>query len=181
MTSKRLLASVVVALVVVLGGGPAGAGAGMTVLGTDPAMDAPPGGDLTQLAVTTHGSDLHVQLTLANSIPVAGTYGAPTGIQWAFEVRGKTFVAEAYPSGVTFRYVLFEKKGETFEQVAMLEGEFDTIAGVLDIFVPLKEIGAKKGTLISGAGKNDVDVHIHGLVTTLYPDQMTTKKGYVVR
>lgn len=153
----------------------------MTVLGTDPSLDAAPGSDLTQLAVASHGKDLHIQFTLANSIPVAGTYGPLTGIQWAFKVKGKTFVAEAYPSGASFRYVLFEISGDSFEQVATLEGEFDTIAGILDIFVPLKEIGAKKGTKIAGAGKNDVDVHVHGVVTTYYPDQMTTKRAFVVR
>jgi len=153
----------------------------MTVLGTDPSLDAPPGSDLTQLAAASHGSDLHIQFTFANSIPVAGTYGPPTGVQWAFKVGKKTFVAEAYPDRASFGYVLFQIEGDTFKQVATLEGRWDTIGGVLDIFVPLKTIGAKKGTKIVGAGENDVDVHVHGLVTTYYADQMTTKKGFVVR
>lgn len=153
----------------------------MAVLGTDPSLDAPPGSDLTQLAVTNHGTDLHIQFTFANSIPVAGTYGPLTGIQWAFKVKGKTFVAEAYPNGASFSYVLFQITGDTFKQIETLEGEFDTIGGILDIFVPLKTIGARRGTTIAGAGKHDVDVHIHGLVTTYYADQMTTTRGYVVR
>ncbi|MBW3595567.1 MAG: hypothetical protein KY391_08320 [Actinobacteria bacterium] len=178
---KRSFVAAAVAVGLLVSAAPAGAGGGMTVLGRDPSLDAAPGSDLTQLAVASHGSDLHIRFTFANSLPVAGTYGPLTGIQWAFRVGKKTFVAEAYPSGATFRYVLFEKKGESFEQVATLEGEFDTIAGILDVFVPLKTIGAKKGTKIVGAGKNDVDVHVHGLVTTYYADQMTTKKGFVVR
>jgi len=178
---RRSLSAAVAVVGLLAVAAPAGAGGGMTVLGTDPAMDAAPGSDLTKLAVASHGTDLHVQFTFENSIPVAGTYGPPTGIQWAFEVRGKTFVTEAYPSGATFRYVLFEKKGDTYQQVATLEGAFDTIAGVLDIFVPLEDIGAKKGTVVAGAGKNDVDVHVHGLVTTYYADQMTTKKSFVIR
>jgi hypothetical protein len=153
----------------------------LTVLGTDPSLDAAPGSDLTQLAVATHGTDLHVQFTFANSIPVAGTYGPPTGIQWAFKVRGKTFVAEAYPDGASFGYVLFEVNGDAFKQIETLTGEFDTIGGILDIFVPLKTIGAKRGTKIAGAGENDVDVHVHAGVTTEYADQLTTTKGFVVR
>ncbi len=179
MFTRTFVAAVAAALVV--SAAPAGAGGGMKVLGTDPSLDAPPGSDLTKLAVASHGSDLHIQLMLANSIPVAGTYGPLTGIQWAFKVKGKTFVAEAYPSGASFRYVLFRITGDTFEQVATLEGDFDTIAGVLDMFVPLETIGAKTGTKITGAGKNDVDVHVHGVVTTYYADQMTTKRAFVVR
>ena len=160
---------------------PAGADVPLTVLGTDAALDAPPGSDLTQLAAGVHGSDLHIQFTFANSIPVAGTYGPLTGIQWAFTAKGKTFVAEAYPDGADFGYVLFEINGDAFKQVATLEGQWDTIGGVLDIFVPLKEIGAGKGTKIAGAGKDDVDVHVHALVSTYYAEKMTTTKGIVVR
>ncbi len=174
-----LLAACVAALLTVAA--PAGAGGGMTVLGTDPSLDAAPGSDLTQLAATSHGKDVHIQFTFANSLPVAGTYGPLTGIQWAFKVGKKTFVAEAYPDGASFSYVLFEIQGDSFRQVETLEGNFDTIGGILDIFVPLKAIGAKKGTKIVGAGKNDVDVHVHAGVTTYYADQLTTTKGFVVR
>jgi hypothetical protein len=177
---SKLIAAAMVVSGLVAGVVPANAAPSMTVLGTDPSGDAAPGSDLTQLAVTTHGSDLHIQFTVA-SIPVAGTYGDLTGIQWAFKSKGRTFVAEAYPDTGSFGYVLFEIKGDTFEQIAILEGEWDTIGGILDIFVPLKEIGAKKGTKITGAGENDVDVHVHGIVTDYYADQMTTTKGFVVR
>lgn len=172
---------VVMAIGLIATAAPAGGQPSMTVLGTDPALDAPPGSDLTQLAVTSHGKDLHIQFTFANSLPVAGTYGPLTGIQWAFKVKGKTYVAEAYPDGASFSYVLFQITGDTFKQIGMLEGNFDTVGGILDIFVPLKTIGAKKGTKIAGAGENDVDVHVHAVATTLYPEQMTTTKGYVVK
>ena len=177
---SNLIAAAMVVSGLVAGMTPASAAPSMTVLGTDPSMDAAPGSDLTQLAVTTHGSDLHIQFTLT-SIPVAGTYGDLTGIQWAFKSKGRTFVAEAYPYRGSFGFALFEIKGEAFEQVGELEGEWDTIAGLLDIYVPLKTIGAKKGTKITGAGENDVDVHVHGGVTDYYADQMTTTKGFVVR
>ena len=179
MMFKRIFVTMI-AGALIASAAPAGAN-GMTVLGTDPSLDAAPGSDLTQLAVTAHGPDLHVQFTFANSIPVAGTYGPPTGIQWAFKVKGKTFVAEAYPDGASFGYVLFEINGDTFTQVATLEGAFDTVGGILDIFVPLKTIGAKKGTKIAGAGENDVDVHVHAGVTDHKADQLTTTKGFVVR
>lgn len=181
--SKRisLVAAAIAVSGLFVGAAPAGAAGGLTVLGTDPSLDAAPGSDLTQLAAGTHGSDLHIEFTFANSIPVAGTYGPPAGIQWAFKSAGKTFVAEAYPDGASFSYVLFEITGDSFTQLATLKGDFDTIGGILNIYVPLKDIGAKKGTKIVGAGENDGDVHVHGGVTTYYADQLTTTKGIVVR
>ena len=182
---KRSVAIVAIALSgLLVAPAPAGADVPLTVLGTDPSLDAPPGSDLTALAAGVHGSDLHIQFTFANSIPVAGTYGPPAGLEWLFKVRGKTYLAEAFPetpNATEFSFVLFEINGDAFKQVALLEGEWDTIGGVVDIFVPLKTIGAKKGTSITGAGKDDVDLHVHGLVTTLYTDTLTTTKGIVVR
>ena len=179
---KRSVAIVAIALSgLLVAPAPAGADVPLTVLGTDPSLDAPPGSDLTGLAAGVHGSDLHIQFTFANSIPVAGTYGPPAGLEWLFKVRGKTYLAEAYPDYPNFGFVLFEINGDAFKQVATLEGEWDTIGGVVDIFVPLKTIGAKKGTAITGAGENDVDLHVHGVVTTQYTDTLTTTKGIVVR
>jgi hypothetical protein len=51
------------------------------------------------------------------------------------------------------------------------------------MLVPLKTIGAKKGTVISGTGSpgtEDVDAHIHYLAGTSYPDLMATTKDFVV-
>ena len=185
MRSKALLITVALTLSAVVGvPAPVSADVPLTVLGTDPALDGPPGADLTQLAAGVHGTDLHIQFKFANSIPVLGTHGPLAGVEWLFKSEGKTYLAEAYPNlpnATTFGYILFEIKADSFEQIATLEGNWDTVGGVLDIFVPLKTIGAKKGTKIAGAGPDDADVHIHGLVTTIYPDKMTTKKGIVVR
>lgn len=182
MRIKALLITAALAVsAIVVAPAPAGADVPLTVLGTDPALDAAPGGDLTKLAAGVHSGDLHIQFTFANSIPVAGTYGPLAGVEWLFKSEGKTYLAEAYPDYPDFGYILFEIKRDSFEQIATLEGNWDTVTGVLDIFVPLKTIGAKKGTKIAGAGPDDVDVHVHGLVTTLYTDKMTTKKGIVVR
>ena len=182
MRLKALLPTLALAVSAVIGApAPAGADVPLTVLGTDPALDGPPGADLTQLAAGVHGKDLHIQFTFANSIPVVGTHGPLAGVEWLFKSEGRTYLAEAYPDTPDFGYILFEIKGDAFEQIATLEGNWDTVGGVLDIFVPLKTIGAKKGTKITGAGPDDVDVHIHALATTVYPDTMTTKKGIVVR
>ena len=179
---KRSIAAILISAVglIIVPASPGIAGGGMTILGTDPALDATPGGDLTSIGVMTAGSDLHLQITMANSIPVAGTYGAPTGIQWAFKSRGKTFVAEGYPQGTGFGFTLFEVNGDAFREVETLEGDFDTITGVMNMYVPLKTIGARKGTVISGAGENDVDVHVHAGPQTYYPDTMTTSKTFKV-
>ena len=180
MTFKRVLTAVIAAVALTALAVPATADVPLTVLGTDPANDAPPGSDLTQLAAGVHGTDLHIQFTLT-SIPGAGSYGPLAGIEWIFKSNGKTYLAEAFPDGADFGYILFEKNGDAWTQTADLTGNWDTVAGVLDIFVPLKTIGAKKGTKITGAGPDDVDVHIHAGVTTIYPDAMTTSKGIVVR
>ena len=177
---KRFLAAVTAAALVALMAPPAGADVELTVLGTDAANDAAPGADLTELAAGVHGSDLHIQFKMT-SIPGAGTYGPLAGIEWIFKAGNRTFLAEAFPDGADFGYILFEKNGDAWTQTADLKGNYDTVGGVLDIFVPLKTIGAKKGTKIAGAQKEDVDVHIHAGVTTLYPDVMTTTKGIVVR
>lgn len=151
----------------------------MTVLGTDPALDAAPAADVTELAIATEGDELHLRFSLANSIPVAGT---AAGIEWTFTLRGRTFVAEGFreQEGTGFRYLLFEKFGDkTYVQRHDLEGRFDTFTGVMDIFVPLGSISAEPGRRIVGAGKGDVDVHVFA-GATIYLDTLTTTKGYVV-
>ena len=180
MKLKRSFAAVLAAAALGAFAAPAGADVPLTVLGTDAANDAPPGSDLLELAAGIHGPDLHIQFHMT-SIPGAGTYGPLAGIEWIFKSNGKTFLAEAFPDGADFGYILFEKNGDAWTQTADLKGNFDTVNGLLDIFVPLKTIGAKKGTKITGAGADDVDIHVHAGLTTSYPDVMTTEKGITVR
>src|SRR3712207_5747129 len=86
----------------------AGAQGKLTVLGTDPALDAPAGADLVGLAVARHGSDLHVQVQMTNALPVQGSYPR-SGIEWIFDVSGRTYIAEGHPEpGGEFRYTLYE-------------------------------------------------------------------------
>ena len=176
----RCLAVLAATTVIALPGPVAAQAPRMTVLGTDPASDAAPGGDLTEFAVAREGDALHMRFTFANSIPWTGTYGPPAGIEWIFKVKDRTFLAEGYQQGSGFRFTLFQKNGDAWTQLEDMEGSFDTIAGVMDIFVPLKSIAAKPGTRIGGAGENDVDVHIHAGVQTIYPDALTTTKDFVI-
>ena len=151
----------------------------MTVLGTDASLDAVPGTDVTELAVGTEGDVLHLRFTLANSIPGPG---APAGVEWAFTLRDRTFLAEGFrePQGTAFRYVLFEKVGDKTHYLRHdLQGRFDTFKGVMDIYVPLQSISAQPGTRITGAGEGDVDVHFFAQAT-VYMDTLTTTRGYVV-
>lgn len=163
---------------------PSGATAApMKVLGTDPALDGPPAADLVSLAAATHGSDFHIQIGLAQAFPVQGSYPG-AGIEWAFEVRGRTFLAEAHPEPGAMRYTLFEIQGDSLRQVKILDGAFDTATGLIDMYVPLATIGARKGTKISGAGDGttpDVDIHQHAGPASRELDALTTTTDFVVR
>lgn len=155
----------------------------MKVLGTDPALDGAPGADLVSLAAATHGSDFHIQIGLAQALPVQGSYPG-AGIEWAFEVRGRTFLAEAHPEPGEMRYTLFEIAGDELRQVKILEGAFDTETGLIDMYVPLQSIGARKGTKISGAGDGstpDADIHQHAGPASRELDALTTTSDFVVR
>jgi hypothetical protein len=161
----------------------AAAAAPMKVLGTDPALDGPPGADLVSLAAATHGSDFHIQIGLADALPVQGSYPG-AGIEWTFEVRGRTFLAEAHPEPGAMRYTLFELVAGQLRQIEVLDGAFDTDAGLIDMYVPLQSIGARKGTRISGAGDGsspDADIHQHAGVASQELDTMTTTSDFVVR
>lgn len=155
----------------------------MKVLGTDPALDGAPAADLVSLAAATHGSDFHIQIGLAQALPLQGSYPG-AGIEWAFEVRGRTFLAEAHPEPGEMRYTLFEVQGDSLRQVEILDGAFDTDTGLIDMYVPLASIGARKGTKISGAGDGstaDADIHQHAGPASRELDALTTTKDFVVR
>ena len=181
MTKSRALrvAAVAVLAVSVLTAPPAGAATQMKQLGIDPALDAPYGADLAALLVASHGGDLHLRIELAGALPVQGSYPG-AGIEWSFDVRGRTFVAEGHPeAGGEFLYTLYEVVDETFTQLAQLEGNFD--AGLLDMYIPLREIGARKGTRISGTGTaDDVDIHQHAGPVSPLLDTMSTTSDYIV-
>ncbi|MEA2434093.1 MAG: hypothetical protein QOG54_1550 [Actinomycetota bacterium] len=175
---KKLL---LVAFACLLLAGPAAFAAnGPEELGNDPSGDGPPALDVTYLQVARAGKSLEVAIGVSGMFPQVGGYPEAPGIEWSFTSKGRTFVAEAVASlnGPTF--YLFEEKGGAYEQLESPTGTYDHADGYIMIAIPLKTIGAKRGTVISGTGENDVDAHVHVGPQTYYADQMTTTKDYVI-
>jgi hypothetical protein len=180
----RLHRVLALALVALAFAAPATAGPKLSKLGSDPAGDAPPALDITYLEVGKAGANLDIRIGVANMIPPGGGYPALPGIEWTFEVGGKTFIAEgvATPDG-SGDYYLFEKKGDSYAQLDAPTGTYNWADGFIKILVPLKDVGAKSGSVISGVGKKgteDVDAHVHLGATDYYADAMATTKDYVV-
>ena len=161
---------------------PVGAETKLVRLAEDASLDAPPGLDLTYLDVGRSGKDLEIRIGIEGMFPPGGGYPELPGIEWIFEVKGRTLVAEAVATADQPLFFLFDITDGGAEQVAMLDGTYDWSAGYTSILVPLKTIGAKTGTRISGLGPKgteDVDAHVHA-GTTVYPDYMATTKDFVV-
>jgi hypothetical protein len=181
MRLHRVLALTLVALALAA---PATAGPKLSKLGTDPAGDGPPALDITYLEVGRVGKNLDVRIGVANMIPPSGGYPALPGIEWTFEVGTKTYIAEgvATPDG-SGDFYLFQKKGASYAQLDAPTGTYKWDDGFIKILVPLKDIGARSGSVISGVGKKgneDVDAHVHFGVMDYFADKMATTKDYVV-
>lgn len=180
----RKMLTVLTALLVALPIAAAGAKppAGLVRLGTDPAGDGYPALDITYLDVGKSGKNLEIRIGIDKMLPVIGGYPAAPGIEWVFEVKDRTFIAEAVADR-TPDFYLFELKDGSFTQLPSPEGTYDPADGYTSILVPLKTIGAKSGVRISGADgleNGDVDAHVHAGPQTVYPDGMQTKKDYVI-
>jgi hypothetical protein len=181
---KRSLSLVLAALVALTIAPPSTAAPAFAVLGTDAELDSAPSFDLTGLSVRRVKKNLEIRIDVNLMTPPWGS-AVPLlpGVQWTFDVKGRTFVAEAYTdpeAGPGF--LLFEQKGGAFTQVMDLKGTYDWQDGFVSMKVPLKAIAAKRGTRISGTGKKgtqDVDFHVHA-GTTYYADYLTTTKDFVV-
>lgn len=68
-------------------------------------------------------------------------------------------------------------------EAGALEGEADPAADTIDIFVPLSNIGARKGSKVAGhplGETGDVEVHLHTAVTGRLVDDMTTTKTFKI-
>ncbi len=154
-------------------------------LGEDPAGDGTPTLDLTYLDVVKRGNALEIRFGMNELLPVIGSVPPELpGIEWIFDSGGKTYVAEAVP-GSPPTFYLFEYDGTTFRQSTFTpSGEFLWDQGYIHMTIPLKAIGAKKGTVIAGSnalGGTDVDAHIHMPAGgTRYPDQMQTTRSYKI-
>ena len=183
--AKKISLLVAAALASALLAAPVEAAPAFKTLGTDPKLDAAPSFDLTELSVAKMGQDLEIRIGIDGMLPVVGS-AVPLlpGVQWAFDVKKKTYVAEAYVHPVEGPgYLLFERKGNVYTQIMSLEGTYDFQDGFVSLRVPLKKIGARKGTVISGTGKKgteDVDFHIHAGPHTEYADTLSTTKDFVV-
>jgi hypothetical protein len=180
---RRIAALALVSLFVI---GPAGTGLGaprMVELGTDPAGDGLPALDVTYLQVGKAGANLEIRIGIDKMLPVLGGYPAAPGIEWVFEVKQRTFIAEVVAGTPEPDFYLFEEKDGSFTQLASPQGTYDSADGYASVLVPLKTIGARRGVTISGVeGREhgDVDAHVHLGVTDYYPDGMQTTRSYVV-
>ena len=172
-----LMLAVTAAFAIVL---PASAAPKMKTLGEDAATDAPPALDLTYLQAGVTGKNLEIRIGIANMLPGIGGYPELPGIEWLFKAGSRTFLAEAYVTDGSGAYLLYEVKDGTYEEMGNIEGTYDQADGYLSILVPLKQIGARRGTKIAGGGENDVDAHVHYGAGTHYTDYITTTKGFVV-
>ena len=183
--TKKTIALLLAAAINLAVAAPVGAAPAFKTLGTDAELDAAPSFDLTSLSVRKAKKDLEIRIGLNAMTPPWGSLiPLLPGVQWAFDVKGRTFVAEAYtnPPGEA-GYLLFEQKGDVFTQIMELKGTYNWEDGFVSMKVPLKKIGARSGTKISGTGKkgtNDVDFHIHLGPVTEYADYLATKKDFIV-
>ncbi len=180
MRSLRLFAVSLLALSLAL---PAAAGPRTTRLGNDPENDAPPALDVTYLEVGRAGKNLEIRIGVANMIPPGGGYPLLPGIEWVFDVKGQTFIAEGVATTGTPRFYLFKEKGDSYEQLESPHGTYNYQDGFISMHVPLKTLGATSGTVVSGTGKTgtpDVDSHVHIGPVTHYSDTMATTRDYVV-
>jgi len=176
---KKILACLVLSTALALAL-PASAAPKLKTLGEDAAADAAPALDLTYLQAGVNGKDLEVRIGVENMLPVIGGYPQAPGIEWLFTAGARTFLAEAYVDNTTGAFLLYEVKGDTFEEMGSIPGTYDQADGYISMLVPLKRIGAKKGTKISGGGENDVDAHVHYGAGTEYADYITTTKAITV-
>jgi hypothetical protein len=176
---KKIIALMLAAFVAAVLALPASAAPAIKTLGEDPANDAPPALDLTYLQAGTSGKNLEIRIGIANMLPGIGGYPQAPGIEWSFKSGARTFLAEAYVDNTEGAFLLYEIKGDTFEEMGNIEGTYDQADGYISMLVPLKKIGAKKGTKLAGSGENDVDAHVHHAGTT-YTDYITTTKAITV-
>lgn len=169
------------ALVTALLGAPSvGAEVKMKRLGEDVALDAPPALDLTYVEVGRNGDDLEIRIGISGMLPGIGGYPALPGIEWQFKAGKRQFLAEAYVGTTRGTFLLFEYVDDVYERRNTIEGTYDWNDGYISMLVPLKEIDAKAGMKIKGAGENDADSHVHGVVTSEYTDYLTTTKAFKI-
>lgn len=166
---------------------PAGGAPKYKRLGEDPAMDAPPALDLLYLDVANVGKAVDIRFGIEGMLPRSGGYPELPGIEWVFTTGKRVFVAEAVAgTGTQGRFFLFELEEDgSVTQLESPEGTYDPADGFASVKVPLKTIGAKKGTKLKGFNMGetdgDVDAHVHLGPETYYADSFETTKTFVIR
>ena len=180
---KKLLGALVAACLITAMPAASAGGGSLKRLGTDPAGDGPAALDVTYLDVGAHHGELEIRIGVDKMLPGIGGYPELPGIEWTFDVGSRTFIAEAAVQNGQGNYYLFELKGNSFTQLDSPKGTYNWADGYVSIIVPLNDIGARRGTKISGTGPKgteDVDSHVHALATTYYPDYLATRKDFIV-
>lgn len=179
----RKLTLLVAALSLASALAPASAAPGVKRLGTDPAGDGPPALDVTYLDVGGHDATLEIRIGVDGMLPALGGYPELPGIEWTFDIGGRTFIAEGAVQNGAGSFYLFELKDGSFTQLDSPEGTYNPEDGYIGIHVPYKDIGARKGMKVSGTGPKgteDVDAHVHAGATTHYPDFLATTKDFIL-
>jgi hypothetical protein len=153
-------------------------------LGTDPSGDTAPGWDLTSLSVARAGSDLDITIGMT-AIPQQMSF-PDAGIQWAFASGGRVFAVEAHIGANEYGFSLYQITPDGgFALLKEIDGTVDAGAGEIHMFVPLRDISAKRGTAIVGRqisdGVGDVEVHQHLEVTSEVMDHLETTKAFKIR
>jgi hypothetical protein len=162
---------------------PSGAAGGSKSLGRDASGDAPPALDVTSLSVGANSGTLEIQIGIEGMLPGTGGYPELPGIEWIFDLGGRTFLAEAVATDQEPAFYLFELKGGAYTQLDNPTGTYDHANGYASILIPFEDIGAHSGSRVSGTGKKgteDVDAHVHLGPQTYYADKMATTKDFVI-
>ncbi|MDQ3963298.1 MAG: hypothetical protein M3277_05200 [Actinomycetota bacterium] len=158
---------------------PAAAKGPTKMLGRDAKGDAPGGLDLRWLAVGRFRHDLGVMLGLQD-INAAARLHTVAHAAWSFAVDKRTFLLEMRNMAGRPQFDLYERTPAGYILVATgLEGAYDTLNGFIGVLVPMDLVGAKTGSVVSGAdddatkedartrlGVADITVSFDGLDTT---------------
>ena len=155
-------------------------------LGTDMAGDGLPAVDVTYLKVGRVRANLYIEIGVDKMLPPDGGFHQIAGIDWAFGVKGRSFIVEAFVDAAGADFFLFEILHDgRHVQLGSPTGRYTWTNGYINMRLPLKSIGARSGTRISHAqhseSGSDVSAYLHPAgVTTHYVDTMKTTRDFIV-
>jgi len=162
---------------------PASAKGPSKVLGRDRKGDAPPGLDLTWLAVGRFGDDLGVMIGIEGMTAAAALHNLGHAT-WAFDVDDRTFLVEAHVEAVQPRFDLYEITRRHYRELGTgFKGRYDSINGFIGVLLPLDLVGARSGSRVSGADsfrEEDANTHLHLATTAVAVDILDTTEQFVI-